>query len=328
MITLDRVSKSYARFKAVLDVSFTISPGQCVGLLGPNGAGKTTTLRMITGYHPPTSGSVTVDGHDSVNDSQEVRRRIGYLPESTPLYPEMRVSTFLDHRARLFGLGRGARRVAIARVLERCWLTEVADRRIGHLSKGFRQRVGLASALVHDPAILILDEPSSGLDPSQIRETRGLIRELAQKRTVLVSSHILPEVEKTCDRVLVIARGCLRADGTPAALVERLGGGACIAEVRERDTDRALLALAGTGLDRVTRETPQIDEAGTPWVRLRIPSESDARERAAAALAGASVIARELRRDGATLEQVFLRLIEDDSAGVVGQSGSGAGVAA
>jgi ABC-2 type transport system ATP-binding protein len=307
MIAVDRVSKHYGRFQAVRDLSFRVEAGQCVGLLGANGAGKTTTIRMITGYHAPTTGSIAVDGLDSIEDSQEVRRRIGYLPESTPLYPEMRVDSFLDHRARLYGLDRSARRTGVARAMERCHLTDVRRRRIGQLSKGYRQRVGLASALVHDPPILVLDEPSSGLDPTQIRETRSLIRDLAASRTVLVSSHILPEVERTCDRVLVIARGRLVADGTPAELVQRHASGAtrAHADVRTPDAERAAAALTSAGL-RLAPSDPTPDG----WTRLWFSADTDPRERAAVALASAGVLARELAGQTASLEQVFIALME------------------
>lgn len=222
MIEATDVNKFYGRFHAVRSLSFRISTGEVVGLLGPNGAGKTTTIRMISGFLPPTSGRIAVCGHDSVRDSLKARRQIGYLAESNPLYPEMRVLDYLTFRARLQGVRSRDRQRAISRVVERCWLADVARRRIGQLSKGYRQRVGLASALIHDPKVLMLDEPSNGLDPTQILETRKLIRDLAKDRTVLVSSHVLPEVERTCDRVIIIARGQVRADGQPARLLARL----------------------------------------------------------------------------------------------------------
>lgn len=219
MISLKGVHKSFGRFHAVRDASFEIARGEVVGLLGPNGAGKTTTIRMITGYLPPTAGRVEVCGHDSIKESLKAREMLGYLPEATPLYPEMRVSDYLLFRSRLYSMKHRERRPAVERALTRCWLGDVASRRISQLSKGYRQRVGLAAALLHNPRVLILDEPANGLDPTQIQETRKLIRELSKERTVLVSSHILPEVERTCDRVIIMSRGRVRADGTPERLL-------------------------------------------------------------------------------------------------------------
>ncbi len=222
MIEATDVNKFYGRFQAVRSLSFRISEGEVVGLLGPNGAGKTTTIRMVTGFLPASSGRIEVCGKDTIRHSLAARRNIGYLPESNPLYPEMRVMDYLTFRARLHGVRASKRQQAIGRSIERCWLADVAKKRIGHLSKGYRQRVGLAAALIHDPRVIVLDEPSSGLDPTQILETRNLIRELAKDRTVLVSSHVLPEVERTCDRVIIIVRGEVRADGHPARLLARL----------------------------------------------------------------------------------------------------------
>ncbi|MEK6703591.1 MAG: ATP-binding cassette domain-containing protein, partial [Planctomycetota bacterium] len=223
MLSVQSVYKSFGSFAAVRGISFDLPKARVVGLLGPNGAGKTTTIRMITGFFPPDRGRVVVDGHDSVDDSIAARAAIGYLPESAPLYSEMSVRSFLDFRARLYSLRRPARVAAVARSIDRCWLASVQDKRIGHLSKGFRQRVGLAAALLHDPKVLVLDEPTNGLDPTQINETRRLIAELGQDRTLLISSHILPEVERVCDRVIIVIRGRVRADGTPAELTASTG---------------------------------------------------------------------------------------------------------
>jgi len=207
MIEVRNLVKAYGAFEAVKNVSFSVATGQACGFLGPNGAGKTTTMRIITAYMPATSGTVSVDGFDVFEQSFEVRKRIGYLPEHPPLYLEMKVSRYLDHVARLKGM-RG-RKVAEARdrVLADCGLERVAGRLCGHLSKGFRQRVGLAQALIHDPSVLILDEPTIGLDPAQIIEIRQLIRNLATKRTVIRSTHILPEVAQICQKVVIINEG-------------------------------------------------------------------------------------------------------------------------
>ncbi|VAX40445.1 Gliding motility-associated ABC transporter ATP-binding protein GldA, partial [hydrothermal vent metagenome] len=213
MILVREIRKSFGRVDAVRGISFAIEPGEVVGLLGPNGAGKSTTIRIITSYLSPDEGSVRIDGFDTHSDSLQARQRIGYLPESAPLYPEMSVKGYLDYRARLFCLDRRARQRAIGHAMDRCRIADVARRRVGHLSKGYRQRVGLASVLLHDPPVLILDEPSNGLDPSQIRETRSLVHELAENRTMIICSHILPEVERLATRLIVIAGGLVRADG-------------------------------------------------------------------------------------------------------------------
>jgi ABC-2 type transport system ATP-binding protein len=212
MIRLERLSKRFGTIKAVDGISFAIGRGEIVGLLGPNGAGKTTTMRMLTTFLQPTNGRASVAGHDVLDEPWEVRRKVGYLPESVPLYPEMRVGEFLRFRAALKDVPRAKRRVAIDHVVERCRLGEVEDRILGHLSKGYRQRVGLAEAMLHDPDILILDEPTAGLDPIQIREVRALIRELGDRHTILISTHVMPEVEAVCGRVIIIARGRIALD--------------------------------------------------------------------------------------------------------------------
>jgi ABC-2 type transport system ATP-binding protein len=207
MIEVANLSKRYGDLSAVRNVSFTAAPGQILGFLGPNGAGKTTTMRIITGFLPATSGTVRVAGFDVFEQSTEVRRRIGYLPENPPLYNDMTASAYLRFVARLKGLARGDIASALERVLETCGLTAVRERLLGHLSKGFRQRVGLAQALIHDPPVLVLDEPTIGLDPRQIIEIRSLIRTLGGQRTVVLSTHILPEVSQVCDKVVIINKG-------------------------------------------------------------------------------------------------------------------------
>ena len=207
MIEVASLTKRYGELAAIRDVSFTAAPGQILGFLGPNGAGKTTTMRIITGFLPATTGTVRVDGFDVFEQSAEVRRRIGYLPENPPLYNDMSVPSYLRFVAKLKGLRRGDVAVALERVLDICGLRQVRDRLLGHLSKGYRQRVGLAQALIHDPPVLILDEPTIGLDPRQIIEIRSLIRTLGGKRTVILSTHILPEVSQVCDKVVIINEG-------------------------------------------------------------------------------------------------------------------------
>lgn len=220
MIIVEHASKSFGQTRAVRDLSFALEPGQITGLLGPNGAGKTTTIRMIAGYLAPDAGTITLAGHRVAGNRNAnpvaARASLGYLPESAPLYHELKPAQYLDYRAKLFGLRRPERKAAIARVIDRCRLADMAHKRIGMLSKGYRQRVGLAAAIVHNPPVLILDEPTNGLDPAQMRTTRALIAELAADRTVLLCTHVIPEVERVCARVLVIAGGRLVADGAPA----------------------------------------------------------------------------------------------------------------
>ncbi len=216
MIVVDHLTKFYGEYPAVRDVSFEVPKGRVVGFLGPNGAGKSTTMRILAGFLTATSGKASIAGFDVFSDPIEVRRRIGYMPESCPLYPELRVEEYLKFRGGLKGLGWSARRKRIDYVLERCWLTDVRRQLIGTLSKGYRQRVGLADALLADPPVLILDEPTAGLDPTQIRETRKLIRELGAQHTILLSTHILSEVEMTCDTVIIIYQGEVAENGTIA----------------------------------------------------------------------------------------------------------------
>jgi len=212
MIDVEHLTKYYGDYAAVRDVSFSVNEGQVVGFLGPNGAGKSTTMRILAGYLTATSGKVNIAGFDVFWNPVEVRRRIGYMPESCPLYPEMRVEEYLRFRAGLKGVYGSARRSRIDYVVRRCWLEDVRRQLIGTLSKGYRQRVGLADALVANPQLLILDEPTAGLDPAQIRETRTLIRELGKEHTVLLSTHILSEVTRTCDHVIIINKGQVALD--------------------------------------------------------------------------------------------------------------------
>src|SRR5271154_4923550 len=232
MIEVSNLTKRYAGRTAVSDISFTVARGEIVGLLGPNGAGKSTTMRILSSFLPATSGTVRVAGFDVFFDSPEVRRRIGFMPENNPLYPEMRVCEYLKFRARLKGLGWRRSRERVDTVMQQCGLTDVSKRIIGQLSKGYRQRVGLADALVHEPELIILDEPTIGLDPNQIRSVRQLIKSLAQKHTVLISTHILPEVEMMCSRMLIMFGGKILAADTPDNLQRFMAGGSqIIAEI-------------------------------------------------------------------------------------------------
>jgi len=218
MIEVAGLTKRYAGHTALSNISFTVKRGEVVGLLGPNGAGKSTTMRILSCYLPASSGTVKVAGLDVFSQSREVRRRIGYMPENNPLHYDLRVVEYLKFRARLKGLGRRETRQRVDTVMEQCSLTDVSRRLIGHLSKGYRQRVGLADALVHEPELIILDEPTIGLDPNQIRAVRQLIKSLAETHTVLISTHILPEAEMTCNRMLIMYEGRILAADTPENL--------------------------------------------------------------------------------------------------------------
>jgi ABC-2 type transport system ATP-binding protein len=232
MIEVSNLTKRYAGRTAVSDISFSVARGEIVGLLGPNGAGKSTTMRILSCFMPATSGTARVAGFDVFHQSDEVRRRIGFMPENNPLYPEMRVREYLKFRARLKGLGWKQSRQRVDTVMEQCGLTDVRRRIIGQLSKGYRQRVGLADALVHEPELIILDEPTIGLDPNQIRSVRQLIKSLAGKHTVLISTHILPEAEMMCGRMLIMFDGKILAADTPENLQRLMAGGSqIIAEI-------------------------------------------------------------------------------------------------
>src|SRR5690349_17941827 len=228
MIEVANLTKRYAGHTAVSNISFSVRRGEIVGLLGPNGAGKSTTMRILSCYLPASSGTVRVAGLDVFQHSNEVRRRIGYMPENNPLHFDMRVREYLKFRARLKGLGLKSSRARVDVVMEQCGLTDVARRIIGHLSKGYRQRVGLADALVHEPELIILDEPTIGLDPNQIRSVRQLIKGLAQAHTVLISTHILPEAEMTCNRMMILYEGKILAADTPENLQRLITGNSTV----------------------------------------------------------------------------------------------------
>src|SRR5580765_6952928 len=224
MIEVANLTKRYAGRTALSNISFTVNRGEIVGLLGPNGAGKSTTMRILSCFLPATSGTVRVGGRDVFHDSTEVRRRIGYMPENNPLHLEMRVQEYLKFRARLKGMSRARTRERVDAVMQQCSLTDVNKRIIGHLSKGYRQRVGLADALVHEPELIILDEPTIGLDPSQIHAVRQLIKDLGKNHTVLISTHNLPEAEMSCNRVLILYEGKILAADTPENLQQLMTG--------------------------------------------------------------------------------------------------------
>lgn len=220
MIEVRDLTKRYGDIDAVRGINFTADKGQVLGFLGPNGAGKTTTMRIITGFMPPTAGTVRVAGFDVLDDSLEARKRIGYLPENPPLYNDMTTRSYLRFVGKIRGIDRADLEDSILRAMAKCGLADVAERVVGNLSKGYRQRVGLAQALIHDPAVLVLDEPTIGLDPRQIIDIRGLIRELSGERTVILSTHILPEVQQLCDKVVIINRGRIVTEASLAELTQ------------------------------------------------------------------------------------------------------------
>ena len=250
-ITASNLTKVYGSQKAVDDISFEMNTGEVLGFLGPNGAGKSTTMRMLTCYLEPTAGTATLDGYDVREQPQEVRRRIGYLPENTPLYTDMPVVEYLRLSADLQSVPEGAIEGRIQKMMDVCGLGPERHKRIGELSKGFQQRVGLAQALLHDPPVLILDEPTTGLDPNQIAEIRELIKEIGKEKTVMLSSHILKEVEMTCDRILIIDQGRIVADGPTEELREQFMGGTRL-RVRVDAPDDADVNTAFEDLDGVT----------------------------------------------------------------------------
>lgn len=305
MIRVQNLTKTFGSLRAVDGISFSIEEGEIVGFLGPNGAGKSTTLRMLTCYIPATSGSAFVAGHDVFRESMAVRRIVGYLPENTPLDAHMRAREYLNFRGRIRGLDRSGRAAAIKRVTDLCWLGDFIDRPIHQLSKGMRQRVGLADALLHDPKVLILDEPTIGLDPAQIRETRNLIRELGKRHTVLLSSHILPEVEATCERTLIIAGGKIVASGSPSELKDRIRGGSrLIAEISGPEADVKAAVSSVEGVEKVAC----VSDDG--WQRLTIEPQkgSDSREAIFKLVKEKGWVLRELRLEVGSLEEFFVQI--------------------
>ncbi len=306
MIEAEGLTRRYGPFTAVQGVSFSVAEGEIVGMLGPNGAGKTTTIRMITGFLPPSSGQVTVAGHDLLAEPQKARREVGYLPENVSLYPEMRVREYLTYRARLEGMKRAAAREAIEEIVDRCLLSNVEWQIIGTLSKGFRQRVGLASAILHGPQVLVLDEPTVGLDPKQIIAIRELIRELGSKRTLLLSTHILPEVEQLCDRVLIIDRGILVAEGTPAELRQQARGQTLLRLTLASPPDDAAGVLGDlAGVVNVSTEDARDNEVS---FALECAEDSDLRAEVFHTAVDKTWTLLELVEQKASLEDVFVRL--------------------
>jgi len=302
MLELQDVSKRFGTVEAVAGITFSVREGEIVGFLGPNGAGKTTTMRILAGIFPPTSGEVRVAGHDPLREPLACRRAVGYFPEYAPFYPELSVVGYLRLVARLKRLPPGSRGGAVAHVLADCGLESVARRRVGTLSKGYRQRVGLAQALCGDPPILILDEPTIGLDPAQVVEIRELVRGLRGTRTVLFSSHILSEVEALCERVIVIAGGRIVGEGTPAVLAARVGRRQRVVLRIAGAPDAARAALAALP------GTPRLEESHGTFV-LEAASDGDLARLAGEAVQQAGLGLLELRQEPLDLEEVFLHLV-------------------
>jgi ABC-2 type transport system ATP-binding protein len=303
MIQVQNLTKFYGDYPAVRDVSFTVPKGQIVGFLGPNGAGKTTTMRILAGFLAATSGTASIDGLDVFWNSVAVRRRIGYMPESCPLYGEMRVREYLSFRAGIKGLAGAPKRSRIDYVLKQCWLADVQRQLIGTLSKGYRQRVGLADTLLADPAVLILDEPTAGLDPAQIRETRNLIRELGREHTLILSTHILPEVEMTCNRVIIIHQGRVAASG----MLDDLEGEAGTQPVLEAK-------IQGRIDDTPIRESSRVVHvdselvSGVTHLRIFTTALEEFLPDLSAIVSARGWTLRELKPRKQTLEELFVRI--------------------
>ncbi len=311
MISVSNLTKEYGSHRAVDQISFEVPKGQVVGFLGPNGAGKSTTLRMLTCYLPPTSGGATINGFDIFHESAKVRENLGYLPENVPLYLEMRVEEYLDFRGRLRKMPRALRRKRMDYVLNRCWLSNVSRKVIGHLSKGYRQRVGLADALLHDPAVIILDEPTVGLDPTQIRETRKLVKDLGGDHTIMLSTHILPEVEAVCDRAIVIARGRIVAQGTPDELrSSRRMQARVLVECKgpSSDVENILARVSGVSKVEILTGVNGATDKSYTIAAVRPSDGRDVREEVARTVIQQGWPLREIRLEHATLEEFFVQV--------------------
>ncbi len=308
MIKVEHLTKQYAATTALWDISFQVTRNEILGFLGPNGAGKSTTLKILTGYLAPTSGTAVVDGHDVFVNPKAVKKVIGYLPENVPLYTELRVDEYLGYRSALKEVPRNRRHKAIDSAIERCQLGDVRQRVIGQLSKGYRQRVGLADALLGDPKILILDEPTIGLDPNQIRQVRELIRELGRERTVILSSHILPEVEAVCSRVIIIHQGRLVSRGRPEDLRADLQGGGVTITVEVIDPGGAAQG-AIEQVDGVTHvDSPDDSPDGYRTLVIKADPDPAVRERIFDAAVERGFKLTGLSSRGASLEDIFVQI--------------------
>ena len=307
MIEVEGLTKFYGDFLAVSGVSFSVDRGETVGLLGTNGSGKTTTMRVLTGYMPPTSGTVRIAGHDLAADSLEARRHIGYLPESVPLYSDMTVAASLRFFGRVHAMDTASLDPSIDRVLDAFDLADYRDTLVGKLSKGYRQRLGLALAVLHEPEVLVLDEPTVSIDPVQVVEARGLIRRLGKEHTVLLSTHQLAEASALCERVIILHDGVLVAEGHPGEIAERLQGAQRITVEARGPAERTGAALAAVPGVRSVGTATLIEE-GVYAFEVTVPLYSDLREAIAQAMGAAGVGLRVLARSSVDLEEVFLQI--------------------
>ena len=314
MINVQNLTKLYGTAQALKGISFEVQSGEVIGFLGPNGAGKSTTMKILTGYLLPTSGTATVDGLDVVDKSLEVRRKIGYLPESTPLYTEMRVDDYLRFAAEIRGVPGSRLASAVARVVGLCGLTKVTGKNILELSKGYKQRVGLAQAMVHEPDVLILDEPTSGLDPNQIIEVRGLIKELSKDHTVILSTHYLQEVEASCTRVIIVRSGEIVANDTRDALVAKMPAGAILARIKgPQENIRRQLGELLPG--RKIEEMHKDGEYVLYRIDAGVSGDQKIPEAVAELVTKNKWALAELSRERATLEDVFRKLTMEVARG-------------
>ncbi len=313
MIEVQDLTKSYGAVTAVDHISFTVNKGEILGFLGPNGAGKTTTMRILTGFMPATSGTARIAGYDVFEDSLEVRRRIGYLPEAPPVYPDMTVASYLDFVARIKNVPSERRAERVSDALRKTNIVDKRDQLIKRLSRGYKQRVGLAQALVHDPDVIILDEPTVGLDPKQIIEVRNLIKGLAGSHTIILSTHILPEVSMTCDRVVIINKGKVAAVDTPENLTSQLKGGQKIrveAQAPERPLQELLAQIPGVSRAHVEGAHAN----GHVTATVEVAAGKDVRSQIAAGVIQKGWPLYELRGVSLSLEDIFLQLTTEDSA--------------
>ena len=311
MIEVDSLTKRYGRATAVDAISFKVEKGEILGFLGPNGAGKTTTMRILTCYLPPTEGAARVAGHDVFAQPMEVKKRVGYLPETPPLYPDMEVGEYLDFCARIKGVPGGERKGRVADAIEKCRVGDVRGKLIAKLSKGYRQRVGLAQAILHNPDVLILDEPTAGLDPKQIIETRELIKGLGGSHTVVLSTHILPEVSMTCGRVVIINKGRVVAEDTPENLTRRLQGAGTIR--LEVLGDQAVLVAALRAVPGVLAVHARAPQGDVQIVDVEAEAGKDLRAELARAVVSKGQGLVGLQQHGMSLEEIFLHLTTADA---------------
>ncbi|MAY80684.1 MAG: ABC transporter [Deltaproteobacteria bacterium] len=309
-IVVQDLHKSYGSHVALRGIDFEVGHGEVVGFLGPNGAGKTTTMRILTGFLAASAGSTRIEGHDVISDPILARQKIGYLPENAPIYPDMQVHAYLDYMGRIRELGTAERARAIERVAVQCGISGRLSQKVGALSKGFRQRVGLAQAMLHEPSILILDEPTTGLDPNQIVEIRNVIREIGRRKTVLLSTHILSEVQATCDRVLIINQGAIVADGRTDVVTAKEQGGLLIQATFAPGTvnpDRRALTVELSKLEGV-QTIKRLEADSSTHFRYEILADKDLREDLFYFAQSQGVVLLELARAQSNLEEVFRRL--------------------